>query len=107
MPGDEADATARRREAVRAMMDEAWVDLGYTAPNAEVYPWLWLWDSCFHVVTWAALDEPERAVTELAAALSTIDAAGFVPHMGYQLDPDHHADLWLSLIHISEPTRLQ
>lgn len=76
-------------------MDTAWVAAeGYTAPNTEVYPWLWLWDSCFHALVWAELGDAERAVAELSAALSTIDEAGFVAHMGYQLDPERPVELW-------------
>ncbi|NNE75003.1 MAG: hypothetical protein HKN26_15160 [Acidimicrobiales bacterium] len=80
--------------AIEAMLDRHWVPEGYAAPNEQVYPWQWLWDSCFHVVIWAALGRPERAVTELTQALSTQDAHGFVPHMNYQRDPGAHADLW-------------
>jgi len=76
-------------------MDAAWVEgEGYTAPNTDVYPWLWLWDSCFHSLIWASLGEPGRAVAEVTAALSTIDGAGFVAHMGYQLDPERPIELW-------------
>lgn len=45
---------------------------------------MWLWDSCFHAVVWAALGEPDRAVSELRAALAGQDrSTGFVPHMAY------------------------
>ena len=95
MPGNGPDHTpdALRARTLEAL-DAAWVDLGYTAPNTEVYPWLWLWDSCFHAIVWAALDRPERALAELTSVLSLRDGAGFVPHMGYQLDPHRHAELW-------------
>ena len=87
------------------MMEAQWVDLdagetgetgetGYTAPNTAVYPWQWLWDSCFHVVIWAELERPERAVAELEAVLANQDAAGFVPHMNYQLDPSASVEFW-------------
>lgn len=75
-------------------MNAAWVDEGYTAPNTDVYPWLWLWDSCFHSLVWLALDNEERAVQELTVALSTTDAAGFVAHMGYQKHPERATELW-------------
>lgn len=94
MPGDEGEPTADLRSMTRAALDGAWVEAGYTAPNTEVYPWLWLWDSCFHSLIWAALGEPDRGVQELTTALSTVDAAGFVPHMGYQLDPERSVELW-------------
>lgn len=83
-----------RREHVRSMLDAHWVPEGYAAPNAEVYPWQWLWDSCFHSVIWAELGDADRAVTELASALSTQDASGFVPHMNYVRDPSFHASFW-------------
>jgi hypothetical protein len=95
MPGDPADRTSELRRDVSAAMNNAWVQReGYTAPNTDVYPWLWLWDSCFHSLVWAAVGDPDRAVAELTAALSTIDEAGFVAHMGYQLDPDEPVELW-------------
>lgn len=95
MPGDPPDRTSNLRHDVRAALDRAWVaQQGYTAPNTTVYPWLWLWDSCFHSLVWAELGERERAIAELIAALSTIDEAGFVAHMGYQLDPERPVELW-------------
>lgn len=95
MPGGDAEGTpGDLRERARTALEAAWVDVGYTAPNTETYPWMWLWDSCFHSLVWLALDEPGRALRELTTALSTVDEAGYVPHMGYQLDPDHHGDLW-------------
>ena len=95
MPDPESDTTVESIErAVLAVMDTAWIDLGYTAPNTEVYPWLWLWDSCFHAIIWADLDRPDRARSELLRSLELQDEAGFVPHMGYQLDPEVPIELW-------------
>lgn len=62
-------------------------------PHPTTYPWQWLWDSCFHAVAWAHLGD-ERGATELAAALSDIDADGFVPHVRYPAEPDFHAAFW-------------
>jgi len=76
------------------LMDAAWIESGYTAPNTVVYPWLWLWDSCFHALIWAGLGRPDRAMSELLAALENQGPSGFVPHMGYQRDPDVAVDLW-------------
>ena len=84
----------RRREQVRTMLEAHWVPEGYAAPNSSVYPWLWLWDSCFHSIVWAELGQADRAVVELASALSTQDAHGFVPHMNYVRDPVFHASFW-------------
>ena len=61
------------RERVRAMMLAHWRPEGHTVPNAEVYPWQWLWDSCFHALIWAELGRPERAVTELRSCLAEQD----------------------------------
>ncbi len=76
------------------MMEAHWRPDGHTVPNAGVYPWQWLWDSCFHAIIWAELGEPERAVTELRSALSVQDELGFVPHIRYAGMPSPHADLW-------------
>ena len=65
------------------MMLAHWRPDGHTVPNAGVYPWQWLWDSCFHALIWAELGEPERAVTELRSALADQDELGFVPHIRY------------------------
>ncbi len=71
------------RMRARAVLEAAWSDeRGYCFPNATVYPHLWLWDSCFHTVAWAALGDA-RCVTELGAALAGQLGDGFVPHMRY------------------------
>jgi hypothetical protein len=88
------DGTASLRTRVHGMLDRHWQSEGYAAPNERVYPWQWLWDSCFHVLVWAELGRPDRAVAELGAALHTQAPDGFVPHMNYQRDPDRHTDLW-------------
>lgn len=81
-------------DEVRGILDAQWVEAGYTAPNSEVYPWQWLWDSCFHALIWAGLGRPERALSELRLALSAQDELGFVPHMNYHLDPAFAEELW-------------
>ncbi len=65
------------------MLDEQWREPGFTCPNSTTYPWLWLWDSCFHSIVWAELGDSERAVAELTTALSGQYADGFVPHLLY------------------------
>lgn len=79
-------------EDVAAVMNAHWSG-GYTSPNLATYPWMWLWDSCFHSIIWTALDD-ERAITELTSVFSIQDRDGFVPHMGYQVDPAAAVDLW-------------
>lgn len=81
------------REAARRVLEAHWVPEGYTVPNPETYPWQWLWDSCFHAVCWAELDD-ERSLTELRTALSVQAEDGFVPHMNYVRNPGVAADLW-------------
>ncbi len=83
------------------MMHDQWVSLpgdsrgsGYCAPNTEVYPWQWLWDSCFHVLIWAELGHPDRALAELEQVFTAQAADGFVPHMNYQLDPAASVEFW-------------
>ncbi len=75
-------------------MDAHWRPAGYTVPNADVYPWQWLWDSCFHALIWAELGEPERAITELRSALSDQDELGFVPHVRYVGAPSPDIAFW-------------
>ena len=76
------DARARR-DSARSVLEEQWREPGFTCPNSTTYPWLWLWDSCFHSIVWAELGDTERAVSELTTALSGQYADGFVPHLLY------------------------
>lgn len=71
-----------------------WQPEGYTVPNATVYPYAWLWDSCFHAVIWAALGDADRAVTELVHVFRTQEPDGFVPHVDYERDPDALRSFW-------------
>ncbi|MET0826090.1 MAG: hypothetical protein ABWZ89_06215 [Acidimicrobiales bacterium] len=82
------------RAAVATMMAAHWREGGYTVPHGSVYPWQWLWDSCFHSLIWAELGDGDRAVAELANALAVQDELGFVPHMTYHGDPAARADFW-------------
>ncbi len=70
-------------DVARAVLEGAWDDArGYCFPHPDVYPHLWLWDSCFHAIAWAAFGDG-RAVHELEAALAGQLDDGFVPHMRY------------------------
>lgn len=82
------------RTAVAEVMARHWRPGGYTVPNGGVYPWQWLWDSCFHSLIWAELGDADRAVAELASALALQDEDGFVPHMTYHGDPEARAGFW-------------
>ena len=83
--------------AARRILDAAWRDDGegggHAVPNPTTYPWLWLWDSCFHAVVWAHLGDP-RGVAELTSALANQHDDGFVPHLQYGTGPFPHAALW-------------
>jgi hypothetical protein len=79
--------------AARAVLEAAWDPAGYTAPSPERYPWQWLWDSCFHAIVWAELDD-ERCLVELARLLGARDGDGFVPHVLYAPHASPHAEFW-------------
>ncbi len=82
------------RKRVRQLLDEAWRAPGFCVPNASVYPFQWLWDSCFHAVVLAELGD-DRARSELASALAHQDPeSGAVAHLTYWGDPGHHRDFW-------------
>lgn len=81
-PTDAPDVAELRRSA-RQVLSAHWREPGFTCPNSTTYPWLWLWDSCFHSMVWAELGDPDRAVSELATALGGQHRSGFVPHMRY------------------------
>lgn len=69
-----------------------WRD-SYTCPNDVVYPWMWLWDSCFTSLVWADIDV-EKALTEVRSVLSLRTESGFIAHMGYQRQPQRSIELW-------------
>jgi hypothetical protein len=79
------------RRSAREVLEAHWREPGFTCPNAATYPWLWLWDSCFHSIVWAELGEPARAVSELRTALEGQGRSGWVPHLRY-LDGTHEFD---------------
>ncbi len=73
----------RLEDAARAVLETAWDDeRGYCYPHRGVYPHLWLWDSCFHAIAWAALGDG-RGLRELGAVFGAQLDDGFVPHMRY------------------------
>jgi hypothetical protein len=81
------------REGARAVLEANWRD-GFTVPHGSVYPWQWRWDSAFHAICWAELDEPDRAIHELWGIVAAMGPDGFVPHMQYRAGPFPHADFW-------------
>jgi hypothetical protein len=73
-------------EATRILESHWNAALRCTVPNAIVYPHRWLWDSCFHVMAWAALGRPEADIelqSLMASRLPTLIGGGFIPHMVY------------------------
>jgi len=80
------------RERSRQVLEDHWdPGRGWCVPNPATYPHLWLWDSCFHAIVWASLEDP-RAVSELDAVLAGQLPGGMVPHMRYGGQPP---DTWL------------
>jgi Trehalase len=92
-------APSRRRRALvdaasRRALERNWVgEHGFTMPNRRKYPWQWLWDSCFHAIAWSALGD-DRCRTELESLFALQLPSGFLPHMGYQADPERSLELW-------------
>lgn len=81
MSADPAIESVRRDAA--GVLAAAWdEERGYSYPNPDVYPHLWLWDSCFHAIARAALGD-ERCLRELGAVFVGQLPSGFVPHMRY------------------------
>src|SRR5438270_647131 len=92
-------APSRQRRALidlesRRALERNWVaEHGFTMPNRRKYPWQWLWDSCFHAIAWSALGDA-RCRAELECLFSLLLPSGFLPHMGYQKDPEQSRALW-------------
>ena len=80
--------------AALAVMESNWREAGFTSPNATTYPWLWLWDSCFHALIWHHLGRTDRALVELGSVFADQGPTGFVPHMRYVGAPHEAADFW-------------
>jgi glycogen debranching enzyme len=54
----------------------------YTLPSPELYPFEWLWDSCFHAIILSHFDL-SAAKNELRAAFSHTFSDGLLPHIIY------------------------
>lgn len=54
----------------------------YTIPSPELYPFQWLWDSCFHAITLSHFDLA-AAKKELRSAFSRPMPNGLLPHIIY------------------------
>ncbi len=65
------------------VLESSWSDdRGYCWPNPDVYPHMWMWDSCFHSIAWSSLND-SRALIELAHVMRSQFRNGFIPHMVY------------------------
>ena len=82
------------RQRARQVLTANWRSQGFCVPHPQVYPVRFLWDSCFHVVIWAALAERDRARAELAAVFWSQRPDGFVPHMVHPDDPAATLAFW-------------
>ncbi len=64
----------------------------YTMPSSSVYPYQWLWDSCFHAIIYTHFDI-KYAKDEIRALLSSQWKNGMIPHMIYWAKGEkHHVD---------------
>lgn len=95
-PDQRAEEPTALLERARLVMDHNWdAEHGYTRPNAATYPWMWLWDSCFHAVIYCALGD-ERALIEATSVFRWQTEDGMVPHMGYQQNEAYGRRSWHS-----------
>lgn len=67
---------------------------GYTVPSSFVYPHQWLWDSCFHSIIYARLDDYDWAKDEVRALLAGQWGNGMIPHIIYRADLDRQQVDW-------------
>ncbi len=89
-----SDGSEGAAGAAGAVLEGLWESKWlYCPPNRQVYPWQWLWDSCFHAVSWCALND-QRGVAELRTLLGSVQLDGFLPHMTYHSDPGAARGLW-------------
>lgn len=73
------------KDQVEKLMTENRRDAGihqYTVPSPDLYPFQWLWDSCFHAIILSYFDI-EAAKQELRAAFSQPLVNGMLPHIIY------------------------
>jgi len=83
-------------EKVRLVMDNnRRVKDGYqfTIPSPELYPFQWLWDSCFHAIILSHFDI-KAAKAELRSVVSSPLPSGMLPHIIYRTRPEDLPQLW-------------
>lgn len=59
----------------------------YTVPSPELYPFQWLWDSCFHALILLKCGQIEQAHQEIYSALARPLENGLLPHINYWRQP--------------------
>lgn len=64
----------------------------YTVPSPELYPFQWLWDSCFHATILSYFDV-DAARNELRSVTAKPLATGLLPHIIYWKD-DYRVTNW-------------
>lgn len=64
----------------------------YTIPSPELYPFQWLWDSCFHAIILMRAGEISEARGELVSAFCKPLKSGLLPHIIYWEDPKQFAN---------------
>ncbi|MBP7820601.1 glycoside hydrolase [Candidatus Saccharibacteria bacterium] len=79
----------------------------HTVPSGDLYPHQWLWDSCFSAIGIAHYN-PERAKTEITSLLKGQWHNGMVPHMVFEMGPEHAADrsAWRSWVSSKSPDHI-
>lgn len=65
----------------------------FTIPSPELYPFQWLWDSCFHAIILSHFDIL-AAKAELRSAVSSPLPSGMLPHIIYRTKPEDLSHLW-------------
>jgi hypothetical protein len=65
----------------------------FTIPSPELYPFQWLWDSCFHAIILSHFDI-NAAKAELRSVVSSPLKCGMLPHIIYRTRPEDVPQLW-------------
>jgi glycogen debranching enzyme len=65
----------------------------YTVPSSKVYPYQWLWDSCFHAIIYTHFDL-DYAKDEIRSLLAGQWPDGMIPHMIYWRQTKKHRLDW-------------
>lgn len=86
--------TTPLQDSLRGVLEASWNErYGYTAPNPRKYPYQWLWDSCFHAISWSEYRDP-RALRELESLFAAQLPSGFMPNVIYRPRSIASRTLW-------------